>query len=103
MHGTSLLSTPGHFGPVSFPYVSKNEDEEHCFLKQFDFSNLQILLQPLILHWLIVVVNAGFVTFHVVQCLNKFRPAAHTGIWPQIDHFLQTCASRTILSCIKFN
>ena len=52
---------------------------------------------------MIVVVNAGFVTFHVVQCLNKFRPAAHTCIWPQIDHLLQTCASRTILNCIKFN
>ena len=64
--------------------------------------HLQIL-QPLILHWLIVVINAEFVTFHVVQCLNKFRPAAHTGIWPQIDHFLQTCASRTILNCIKIN
>ena len=63
--------------------------------------HLQIL-QPLILHWLIVVVDAGFVTFHVVQCLNKFRPAAHT-VRPQIDHLLQTCASRTILNCIKFN
>ena len=60
------------------------------------------IFQPLILHWLIVVINAGFVTFHVVQCLNKFRSAAHT-IRPQIHHLLQTCASRTILNCIKFN
>ena len=38
MHGTSLLSTPGQFGPVVLPYVSKNDDEEHCFLKWFGFS-----------------------------------------------------------------
>ena len=30
MHGTSLLSTPGH---VLLPQVSKNDDEELCFLK----------------------------------------------------------------------
>ena len=32
MHETSLRSTPGQFGPVS-----KNDDEEHCFLKSFGF------------------------------------------------------------------
>jgi hypothetical protein len=30
---TSLLSTQGQFGPVLLPLVSKNDDEEHCFLK----------------------------------------------------------------------
>ena len=34
MHGTSLLTTPAHFGPVLLPKVSKNDDEECCFLKQ---------------------------------------------------------------------
>ena len=38
MQGTSLLSTPGQFGPVLLPYVSKNDDKEHCFLKKFGFS-----------------------------------------------------------------
>ena len=33
MHGTSLLSTPEQFGPVLLPQVSKNDDEELCFLK----------------------------------------------------------------------
>ena len=45
IHGTSLLSTPGNFGPVVIthgltkksmyvlPYASKNDDEEYCFLK----------------------------------------------------------------------
>ena len=37
MHGTSLLSTPGQFGPVLLPWVRKNDDEEHCFLKLFGF------------------------------------------------------------------
>ena len=32
-HGTSLLSTPGQFGSVLLPKVSKNDEEEHCFLK----------------------------------------------------------------------
>ena len=32
MHGTTLLSTPGQFGPVLVPQVSKNDGEEHCFL-----------------------------------------------------------------------
>ena len=32
MHGTSLMSTPGQFGYVLLPSVSKNDDEEHCFL-----------------------------------------------------------------------
>ena len=27
------VSTPGQFGPVLLPKVSKNDDEEHCFLK----------------------------------------------------------------------
>ena len=36
-HGTSLLSTPDQFGPVLLLYVSKNDDEEHCFLKLFGF------------------------------------------------------------------
>ena len=31
MHGTSLLSTPGQFGPVLLLYVCKNDDKEHCF------------------------------------------------------------------------
>ena len=30
-HGTSLLSTPGQFGPVLLHQVSKNDDEEYCF------------------------------------------------------------------------
>ena len=29
----SLLSTLGQFGPVLLPLVSKNGDEERCFLK----------------------------------------------------------------------
>ena len=33
MHGTSLLITPGQFGPVLLPQLSKNDGEEHCFLK----------------------------------------------------------------------
>ena len=33
VHGTSLLTTPGHFGPVLLPYVSNNDDEEYCYLK----------------------------------------------------------------------
>ena len=28
MHGTSLLSTPGQFGPALLPYVNKNDDKE---------------------------------------------------------------------------
>ena len=42
MHRTSLLSTPGQFGPVLLPQVSKNDDEEHCFLKYFGFSSTSI-------------------------------------------------------------
>ena len=38
MHENNLLTTPGHFGPVSLPLVSTNEDEERCFLKSFVFS-----------------------------------------------------------------
>ena len=38
MHGTSLLSTRGQFEPVLLPKVSKNDDEELCFLKKFGFS-----------------------------------------------------------------
>ena len=33
MHGTSLMSTPGQFGYVLLPSVSKNDDEELYFLK----------------------------------------------------------------------
>jgi hypothetical protein len=38
MHGTSLLSTPGQFGPAVL--LSKNDDGEHCFsfLKYFGFT-----------------------------------------------------------------
>ena len=25
--------TPGKFGPIILPWVSKNDKEEHCFLK----------------------------------------------------------------------
>ena len=32
-HVTSLLSTLGLFEPVHLLQVSKNDDEEHCFLK----------------------------------------------------------------------
>ena len=32
-HGTSLLKLHGHFGPVYLLQVSKNDGEEHCFLK----------------------------------------------------------------------
>ena len=28
MHGNSLLTTPGHFGTVLLPYVSKNDEEK---------------------------------------------------------------------------
>ena len=38
MHGASLLTTPGHFGPVLLPLVSKNDDEERCFLKLFGLN-----------------------------------------------------------------
>ena len=31
MHGTSLMSTRGQFGPVLLPYVSKNDDKELGF------------------------------------------------------------------------
>ena len=41
LHETSVMSTPGQFGPL----VSKNDDEEHCFLKKFGFRNLQIRLE----------------------------------------------------------
>jgi len=40
MHGTSLLSTPGQFGPVLLPWVSGSDDEEHCFLNKFGFRSL---------------------------------------------------------------
>jgi hypothetical protein len=40
MYGTSLLSTPGQFGPVLLPLVSKNDDKELCFLKQFGFNTI---------------------------------------------------------------
>ena len=43
MHGTSLLSTPGQFGPVLLPQVNKN-DGELCFLKKFGFTML--ILDP---------------------------------------------------------
>ena len=33
VHGTSMLSTPGQFGPVLLPYVSKIDDKDYCFLK----------------------------------------------------------------------
>ena len=39
MHGTSLLTTPGHFGP----HVSKKEDEESCVLKKLGFMYLYAL------------------------------------------------------------
>ena len=39
-HETSLLSTPGQFGPK----VSKTDDEELCFLKRFGFTNVTIHL-----------------------------------------------------------
>ena len=29
----SAMSTPSQFGPVSLFILSKNDDEEHCFLK----------------------------------------------------------------------
>ena len=32
-YSTSLPTTPGNFGPVLLPLVSKNDDEEHCFSK----------------------------------------------------------------------
>ena len=32
-HRTSLLRLHGHFGPVYLLQVSKNDDEERCFLK----------------------------------------------------------------------
>ena len=35
--GTSLLITPGQFGPALLPWVSKNDDEKRCSLKQFGF------------------------------------------------------------------
>ena len=38
IHGTSMVSTPGQFGPVLLPKVSKNDDKEHCFLQSFGFS-----------------------------------------------------------------
>ena len=38
MHGTSLLSTLGQFGPVLLFQASKNDDEENCFLKKFGFK-----------------------------------------------------------------
>ena len=37
-HGTSLLRIHGHFGLVYLLQVSKNDDVENCFLKQFGFS-----------------------------------------------------------------
>ena len=40
MHETSLLSTPGQFGSVLLPYLSKNDDEEYCFLKYFGFISI---------------------------------------------------------------
>ena len=43
MHETSLLSTPGQFGPVFLPLVSKNDDEELCFLTQFGFRYVNFL------------------------------------------------------------
>ena len=33
-HGTSLLRLHGYFGPVYVLQVSKNDDEEHIFLKR---------------------------------------------------------------------
>ena len=40
MHETSLLSTPGQFGPVLLPKVSTNDNEELCFLKWFGFTTV---------------------------------------------------------------
>ena len=37
VHGTSLLSTPGQFGPILLPEVSKNDDKKLCFFKKFGF------------------------------------------------------------------
>ena len=42
MHETSLLTPPGHF-------VSKNDDKEHCFLKQFCFNWAKLIYFSLIL------------------------------------------------------
>ena len=39
VHGTSLLSTPGRFEHLLFiNQRSKNNDKEHCFLKNFGFT-----------------------------------------------------------------
>ena len=35
-----------HFGPVSLPRVSKNDDKELCFLKQFGFSKIIHIWTP---------------------------------------------------------
>ena len=41
MNRISLLTTPGHFRAVLLPYVSKNDDEERCFLKWYGFNQIQ--------------------------------------------------------------
>ena len=38
-----MLSTPGQFGPVLLPQVSKNDDKVHCFLKLFGFIQKSIM------------------------------------------------------------
>jgi hypothetical protein len=50
MHGTSLLSTPGQFGAVLLPYVSKNDDEELCIIKYFGFKEGKSILIAFILN-----------------------------------------------------
>ena len=42
MHGTSLLSTPGQFGQVLLPKVSKNDDKKRCVLKKFGFNEIRL-------------------------------------------------------------
>ena len=43
-NGTSLLRILGHFGPANLLRVSKNDDEERCFLEQFGFMQSIVCL-----------------------------------------------------------
>ena len=49
MHELSLRKSPGNFGCVYLFQVSKNDDEECCFLKKFGFSMYN--LHPYFVQW----------------------------------------------------
>jgi len=50
----------GHFGPVYLLQVSKNDDEEHCFLKKFGFIKSKVFMSDELVLALLRIKNSSF-------------------------------------------